>query len=161
MGRITGWLAVWIVHLGLWLIYVSQVNVWEILVGSAAAAMATLGLAVFRRLGLVKCGPSLRQIAEIWRIPQCVISGTGQIMQGIGRQRFSREGANRHLLAISFDAGRDDAEGTGRRALAVLYTTMTPNFVVVGIVREQGLLLYHQLIPGKVPQMTQNLGARP
>jgi hypothetical protein len=49
----------------------------------------------------------------------------------------------------------------GRRVLAVGYTTLTPNFVVLGIARKQGLLLYHQVLAGEVLEMTRKLGARP
>lgn len=160
-ARNLAWLTVWIAHVGLWLIYVSQISLWEVLVGSAAAALATVGMATFLRLGLVKCRPSLRQIAEGWRIPWYVVRGTWEITQAIWNQLFSKSGAASYLAAVPFDAGPDDPECAGRRALAVLYTTMTPNFVVIGIVREQRLLLFHQILPGEILPMTRNLGANP
>ncbi len=161
MGSITGWLAVWLVHAGLWLIFVSNTNTWELLVGAAAAGLATLGLAVFRRLGLVKFSPSLRQIAEAWRLPWYALSDTWKLLQAIGKQLFSKAGAPGSLVAVPFEVGQDEPASAGRRALAVLYTTMTPNSVVLGVIQEQQLLLYHQLIPGDLPQTTQNLGAKP
>ncbi len=159
MGSVIGWLAVWFVQVGLWLIYVSQINTWELVVGSSAAGLATLGVAVFRRVCLVKFSLSLRQTAEIWRLPGYAISGTWEIFQGIGKQLFSKRGAPTHLSAVPFEVGSGAPACVGRRTLAVLYTTMTPNFIVLGVVREQGLLLYHQIIPGEVLQLTQNLGA--
>ncbi len=160
-GRITGLLALWVVHVGLWFIYVSTFNKWEALVGCAAAALSTLGVAVVARLGLVKFRPSFGQLAEIRRIPWYAVSGTWEIIQGVGKQLFSKRGAASYLAAVPFEVGPDDSANAGRRALAVLYTTMTPNFVVVGIIREQGLMLYHQIVPGEVLQLTRDLGAKP
>ena len=56
---------------------------------------------------------------------------------------------------------RGIAGGGGSAALEITYTTATPNFVVLGIVREQGIMLFHQVLKGDIIQMTQNLGARP
>ncbi len=160
MRGVTKWLAVWLAHVGLWLVYVSKISTWEVLVGSAAAGLATLGLAVFGRLRLVKFRPTWRQIAECWAIPWYAVSGTWEIIRGIGRQVFTRRGAPSYLAAVPFEVGADDPQNAGRRALAVFYTTLTPNFVVVGVIREQGLLLYHQILPGEVLPMTRKLGAK-
>ncbi len=153
-------LLIWAVHLGLWLIYVSQVSLWELLVGAAAAGLSTAGVYVFGRLGLVKFRPGLHEVGEIWRIPWYAVSGTWEILQGIGKQLFSKEGAPSYLAAVPFKVGPDTSANCGRRGLAILYTTMTPNFVVLGVVEEQGLLLYHQIVPGDVLRITRNLGAR-
>ncbi len=159
MRTIIRWGVVWAVHVGLWLIYVSQIQTWEILVGSAAAGLATLGLAVLCRLRLVRFRPSIRQIAEAWRSPLYIVLDTWKLIRCVGTQAYSRSRAPSCLTAVPFEVGPDNPACAGRRALAVLYTTMTPNSVVIGIVREQGLMLYHQIIPGDALQITRNLGA--
>ncbi len=113
------------------------------------------------RLRLVKVSPSFWQIAEVWRIPWYGVSGTWEILQGIGKQLFTKNGAASYLAAVPFEVGSDSPACAGRRTLAVLYTTMTPNFVVIGIIPEQALLLYHQIVPGEVLAITRNLGAKP
>ncbi len=161
MGRITRWLVVWLAHWALWLLFVSQVNTWELLVGAAAALVATIGAAVYGRLGLVKFRPRLRDLAQARYLPWYVATGTVKIIQGIARQLGSRSRPSNQLAAIPFNFGREDQASVARRALAVMYTTMTPNSIVLGIVREQELLLYHQIIPDEVSPMMQNLGAKP
>jgi hypothetical protein len=79
----------------------------------------------------------------------------------LAKQIFTREGAASFTAAVPFTVGRDTPVTMGRRALAVTYTTITPNFVVLGIVKEPGLLLYHQIVPGKILRMTRHLGAKP
>ncbi len=160
MHRILRWAGVWLIHVGLWIVYVSQISAWEILVGAAAAGFATLGAVLLWRLRFVKFSPSFRQMAEVRRIPGYAVSGTWEILQGIAKQLF-KGGAPSYLAAVPFEVGSDSSECAGRRVLAVLYTTMTPNFLVIGIIREQGLLLYHQIVPGEVLNITRNLGAKP
>ncbi len=161
MGRITRWLVVWLAHWALWLLFVSQINTWELLVGAAAALVATIGSMLFGRLGLVKFRPRLRDLAQARYLPWYAVTGTVEIIHGMARQVSSRSRAPSHLAAVPFTFGREDQVAAARRALAVMYTTMTPNSIVLGIVREQELLLYHQIIPGEVLPMTQNLGAKP
>lgn len=48
-----------------------------------------------------------------------------------------------------------------RRALAIGYSTMTPNMIVIGIDHERGRMLYHQLERSPIAEMTRKLGARP
>jgi hypothetical protein len=43
--------------------------------------------------------------------------------------------------------------------LAVAYTTMSPNFIVLGINTKEKGLVFHQIERSGVPKMTKNLGA--
>ncbi|MBV8205687.1 MAG: hypothetical protein JO041_02760, partial [Acidobacteria bacterium] len=61
--------------------------------------------------------------------------------------------------ALRFDAGQDDDESEARRALAITYFTMPPNFVVLGIDRKRQLMLIHQVEPTGVPIIAKRLGA--
>lgn len=157
----TTWAVVWLLHLGLWFLFVAQLSIDELLAGMAAAAVATAAAAVFEALGLVKFRPLLRSLVQAWRIPWYLITGTGEIFHGLAKQLFTAGGAPSTLRAVPFVVGGHDSESTARRALAVTYTTITPNFIVLGIVSEQGLMLYHQILPGKVLPITKQLGARP
>jgi hypothetical protein len=62
---------------------------------------------------------------------------------------------------VPFEAGGDDEASAFRRALAIAWTTATPNFVIVGVDRRRGLLVYHQVRKSGIPEMTKKLGARP
>ncbi len=155
------WVVVWLMQLGLWLLFVAKFSLDELLAGMAASAVATIAAAVFEALGLVKFRPILHSLIQAWRIPWYLLSGTGEIFHGLAKQLFTHAGAPSTLRAVPFDVGGDDPESAARRALAVTYTTITPNFIVLGIVAEQGLLLYHQILPGPVLTITKQLGARP
>lgn len=144
---------------GLWLLFTANLSKPEILVGLGAAAVATAATMIFQSVALVAFRPRLRDWAQAWRIPWYMIKGMWELLQALGRQLFTQAGTESIVYAVPFDVGGDDSASAGRRALAITYTTLTPNFVIIGIVREQRLLLYHQVVTGPVVEMTRKLGA--
>ena len=48
-------------------------------------------------------------------------------------------------------SGSQSDDAGARRALAIAYTTITPNFVVVGIDKERAQLVYHQIKQSPIP----------
>ena len=144
---------------GLWLLFTSQVTKPEVCIGLGAAAVGTVGAMLFEAVGLIKFNPRLRDWMQGWRIPWYMLEGTWELLQALCKQLFTKDGTPSIVYAVPFDVGGDDSVSAGRRALAITYTTLTPNFVVVGIVAEQRLLVYHQVIPGPVLEMTKKLGA--
>ena len=65
------------------------------------------------------------------------------------------------LFRVSpFRAGaRENPHAAARRALAVAYTTVAPNFIVLGINADGQRMLFHQIERSSVPKMTEQLGA--
>lgn len=161
MRRWLTWVAVWLASAVLYLLYAAKLDADELIAAAVAGVLASLATAVFARLGLVHVRPSAADLMQAWRIPGYVVTGTIEVLHGLLQQLFTRTGAPSALRAVRFEAVGDDAHSAARRALALTYTTLTPNFLVLGIVAEQRLLLYHQIQPGEVLLMTRNLGARP
>ncbi|HXE55119.1 MAG TPA: hypothetical protein VN541_19000 [Tepidisphaeraceae bacterium] len=155
------WISTFAALYGAYLLFVSTLARTELYVGLAAAAIGTLGAGVFGIIGTVKFGPSLRDLVEAWRIPWYMVEGTYEIFKALGIQLFTRGGAPSLVRAVAFNVGGDRPRDNACRTLAVFYTTLTPNFIVLGLARKQRLLLYHQILPGDVLQMTINLGADP
>jgi multisubunit Na+/H+ antiporter MnhE subunit len=155
------WAVTFIALYGLYLLFVSTLTKPELIAGIFCTLIATLAAGVFGTVGVVHFKPTLREILEAWRLPYYAVQGSWELFKALANQLFRKKGADSLLRAVPFEVGDDDAHSAGRRALAVFYTTLTPNFVVLGIAHKQALLLYHQVLPGKVLQMTINLGARP
>ena len=63
--------------------------------------------------------------------------------------------------ASGFKTSKSDPRLVGRRILATFYTTMAPNFIVIGIDFRRSRMLFHQLERSSVPRMTKALGAQP
>ena len=110
---------------------------------------------------MVQFRPRFWEIANAWHIPWDALTGTAEVFAALAKQLFTDSGADNLLQAVSFDVGGDDPHSAARRTLALTYTTITPNFIVLGFVRKQRLLLFHQVFPSKVPEVAINLGARP
>ena len=156
-----GGAATFVVLYGAYLLFVSTLTKPELIAGIFVTAIATVASGVFGTIGLVRFKPTPGELAQAWRIPLQAITGTWAVMRALARQLFTKAGPQSQMIAVPFEVGDDDAHSAGRRALAVTYTTITPNSVVLGILHKQALLLYHQIAPADVPQLTINLGARP
>lgn len=146
---------------GIYLLFVSTLTKPELFAGILCTVVATLASGVFGTIGMVRFKPTLREVLEAWRIPYYAVQGSWELFKALGKQIFTKQGAESLLRAVSFEVGDEDAHSAARRALAVTYTTLTPNSIVLGIAHKQSLLLYHQVLAGDVRQMTINLGARP
>ena len=103
----------------------------------------------------------MKDVAQGWRIPWQAIKDTWAIFRAIWTLGRSKK-AGSLLAAVPFESGRPgDPLAEARRALAVTYTTITPNVIVLGIVREQGLMLYHQIVGDASLEIARRLGAKP
>lgn len=155
--RIVALTALWF---ALWLGLVEKLSVAELTIGAGCSVLvgAASELAWGEHLTAFSGAPRL--LLQAWRLPKLFASGTWEIVVVLARHLFTSHKAQSVLRMVHFDAGAaDDPEAAARRALAVAYTTMTPNFVIIGIDREARTMLYHQIAPSPVPLMTQKLGA--
>jgi hypothetical protein len=178
-----------IIHVALWTLFISKCDLRETWIGLIASTAAVGGAVAYGRTGLVQFRPAWRDLLQCWRMPQYLFTGTWEILCGLGLQLSQPGGAPSWVLAVPFDIGGDDSQSAARRALAVAYTTATPNFVVMGtwpdpserddpepggagpkphpfhrgkpVGPERGLLLYHQIKRGEVLEMVKKLGAKP
>jgi hypothetical protein len=60
-----------------------------------------------------------------------------------------------------FKRAKTNPLSVARRVLATAYTTVAPNFIIIGIDPDRNRMLFHQLERSSVPKMTQALGAQP
>lgn len=158
--RLMASFAEWMALTFVWMLLVGTWSASELGVGLGAAALATLGSRVVRKCSAFRFGFSGKAIAEGWRIPGYALSGSWELFQALGRQLFTRRGAESLLRAVAFAPGQDDPASRTRCALAIAYTCSTPNFVVLGIDERNRLLVFHQVKRGGVLRMTQALGAK-
>ena len=153
--------ATWLAHVGLYLAFAADVGVREAVAAVAVATAATAAVVTMARAGGVRFRFHLRDLVQVWRLPWYIVTGTAQVLLGLWQQ-LAGGGADSRLATVPFDTGNPvDPAAAGRRALAVTYTTATPNCIVLGLVEDQGRMLYHQILPGPLPTMTRRLGARP
>ncbi len=141
-----------------WIACVATVRAHELLVGAGAVLLSVASsLFVVRTLPL-RFRPSVREIAQIWHIPSTVVIDLFQITLILARD-FAAQTAPSLFRSAPWGPVRNNGEDTAKRALAITYTTVSPNCIVVGIDCKRGQILFHQLKATSVPTLTRNLGA--
>lgn len=141
-----------------WMAFVSNPKKAEIAAGAGAALIAAVADAVVKERKLVSFAPHLGSLSLIFLEPWYAITGTWSILVALVKRIFGQE-SEAEMKAIDFDAGGDDEDSATRRALAITYFTMPPNFVVIGIDRKKRKLLVHQVSPTGVSFIAKKLGA--
>jgi len=155
------WAAHFILLLGAWFLFVGKLEWNELLAGTVGAAVAATAAQLVWAQHIAAFRDHAGWVLQMWRLPKYMVTGSWEIFEVLFRQLFGGRRAESLLLAVPYEAVGDDDASAARRALAVTYTTSTPNFVVLGIDRERGQLVFHQIKRSKILQVTKNLGARP
>lgn len=155
------WLCAWAFLLLLWHVFEGRFALDVLLYGVVACSLTLVATHVVLRQRLSPLRTQFCFLGQAWRLPKLIVTGTWEVLAVLARQVLLRRPADSLLYSVPFDAGDDhDDDSAFRRALAIAYTTATPNFVIVGIDREKGLLVYHQIQKSEVPEMTKRLGAK-
>jgi multisubunit Na+/H+ antiporter MnhE subunit len=144
----------------LWLIFTGTFELHELLIGIIAAVFASVGMVVLGLEFPVPFSPSISDLLALWRLPWYLLSGTWEIFEVAAKDVLRIDRAKSLFRISRFDAGsKDDPRKTARRALATTYTTVAPNFIVLGVNASNQRLLFHQIQRSSVPKMTEQLGA--
>jgi multisubunit Na+/H+ antiporter MnhE subunit len=160
LKRALYWLLQWIVLFVLWLWFVDSTAPHELLAGAIAAALGAVGSELARTEARPRFGPHVRWLLQAWRVPGYVLLGCWVLLMKLGRRTFAGDRTAGLFELVPFDAGGDDPPAVARRALAIIFTTLPPNFLIVGIDRQRNLMLFHQVKKDPVPEVTRLLGAK-
>lgn len=161
LRAVLSWLALWTTSFALMLLYVGKIAADEILFAAIGSVITAIASKVVLEGRIAPLRTQWRHFAQVWRVPKYVVTGTWEICSVLAGDIFGRSRAESLIRGVPFDAGGEDDESAFRRALAIAWTTATPNFVIVGIDRQRGLLVYHQVRKSRIPEMAKRLGARP
>jgi multisubunit Na+/H+ antiporter MnhE subunit len=155
------WAVHFVVLLGAWFLFVGKIEWSELIVGTVGAAVAASAAQIVWSQHMAAFRDNAGWVLQMWRLPKYMITGSWEIFEVLFRQLFGGKRAESLMLAVAYEAIGDDDASAARRALAVAYTTSTPNFIVVGVDRKRGHLVFHQIKRSPILQVTKNLGARP
>ena len=145
--------------LGLWMIFVSMPKLDDLLVGIGASLISAFADGVVKAKKFATFYPHLKTMVLVFWEPWYALTGTAAIFAALAKHLMGKK-SEAQLRAVPFDGGGDDPESAARRALAIMYTTIPPNFVVVGIDRKKNLMLVHQVSPTPTPLIAKRLGAK-
>lgn len=156
--RMLMWLLYWTASFCIWLLLVNTTKPHELWMAAIGASFAASAAEVVRAQRLALFHPRISWLAAAWREPWYIVEGCSSIFYAFIKHFFRPEPSV--LRNVVFDPGGDDPASAARRALAVAFTTMPPNFVVLGIDIEHRVMLVHQVSESETPKMTRTLGAR-
>ncbi len=141
LARAGYWLVQFLALLGLWFLFVDQLKLSELLVGLGASALAATAAEAVRGQEHPHFLPDLGQLKEAWRLPGRILTDTWLVTLKLVR----RGPSTGSFHALPFDARGNDGRAVARRALAILYSTLPPNSIVIGIDRKRNEMLVHTL----------------
>lgn len=144
---------------GLWILFVAGVKLQEMLVGAAAVAGATIFLLRVLHWEPLHMQFRARDLLQAWRIPLDVASRVVEI-SWLAVLDFAGRPVGSFYRYCGFRISRRDPVQMAQGVLATAYTTVAPNFIVIGIDPDQNHLMFHQLKRSSVPAITQELGAQ-
>lgn len=141
-----------ILMLGWWMMIVDVPSYAEALVGLAAAMFAALLLLHVVLQSGFRLRPRLRWMLWLRRIPWGVLHDAAVLLVVLWRRLARGERPQSAFRLVRFPTGGDDPEAAARRAFATAASALAPNTYVIGIDRERGAALIHQLAPGTLEQ---------
>lgn len=143
---------------GLWLLFTGSDKLHEWIVGLAGAACTMVFLTIVYRQELQGFDLRWSDALALWRAPWYLISGVGEITLVLLKDLAGKR-AESIFRVCGFQTAMADPHLVTRRALAVAYTSIAPNFIVLGVDPRRSRMLFHQLQRSSVPRMTKQLGA--
>lgn len=146
---------------GSWVVFVGGVQRDEMFVGAGVLLLTAAFLYLVWRVETLKVELRTKDVAQGWRIPWDVAGDVWRLIVILARDVFGSRRAGSFYRVCAFRKSRPEAQFAGRDVLATAFTTMSPNSIVIGIDREQGRMLFHQLQRTGIPKMTRALGAQP
>ena len=145
----------------LWIVFVGGIHRNEMLVGAAVLLLSEAFLYLVWRAETLNFDLRLRDIAQGWRIPWYILSRDYEIVVILLKDALGLKRADSFYRVSGFKTSKKDPSLVARRILATFYTTMAPNFIVIGIDFRRNRMLFHQLERSSVSRMTKALGAQP
>ena len=149
----------WVFLVALWMAFVSQAKKTELLVGMAAATIGTVADAVVKKEGFAAFSPKPQWLALIFLEPWYGLDGTWATLKAFAKKLVGKK-SEAQFKVDAYDATGDDPESAAKRALAIAYMTIPPNFIIVGIDEKKGQVLIHQVEPTPAPLIAKKLGIR-
>ena len=143
-----------------WVWLVAGTHLHEMIVGGVVVVAATLFLRAVQRSSRTAIRLEWKDIAQGWRIPWYIASGIWKITLVLFEDLFHIRRAGSYYRVCGFKSSKRDPRIAARGVLATVYTTATPNFIVIGIDPELSRMLFYQIERTSVPKMTQALGAQ-
>jgi multisubunit Na+/H+ antiporter MnhE subunit len=150
-GAARAWVIWWVLLAALWLALVDTVVVPELVVGAVGAAIAATGAVLVRRHRRLLLRPRLAWARHAARPLRGTVTDMAPLLRVLWRRGVRRRREQGRLVELPYAAVADDPEAAAHRVFTQALGSLAPNTIVIGVDRERGTLLVHQLVPTRDP----------
>lgn len=142
-----------------WIGFVGNLHLHEMILGVVVVALCTAFCALIYSCESLPLAIRVRDLLKIWRVPLDIAKDTVIVTRALVADLFTGKRAGSFYRVCGFRSSRRDPVIVGRSALAVMYSTMSPNVIVIGIDASQSKMLFHQISRAEVSNLARSLGA--
>jgi multisubunit Na+/H+ antiporter MnhE subunit len=160
LERAGWWIVEWAVLCLVWFLFVDTVRWTEAVSGVAAAALAAAATEPVRGEEHPRFFPYFRWVLMFWRMPREILRDHWLLLRHLFRIFTERNAPAGAFQEFPFEARGNDPRSIARRTLAIVYSTLPPNTIVIGIDRKRNTLMQHQLEPCPLSEPVRALEAK-
>jgi multisubunit Na+/H+ antiporter MnhE subunit len=146
---------------GGWILLVAGTKPHELIVGAVSVGAAALFLYQVKRSETLDLRFRVADVATGWRVPGYLVVDVWVITRVLVLDLLRIKRAGSHYRVWRFTTSKESPTQAARRVLATVYTSATPNSIVLGVDYDQQRILIHQMERSKLTVMERDLGAKP
>lgn len=143
-----------------WILLVSGCKRDEMIVGALAVAAAAIFLRRAFQVASERLDLQVRDMLSALHLPWMMLSDAWLVTVVLFKDLLHIESAGSFYRVHGFRTAIHDPLLVARRVLAIVYTTSTPNSIVIGIDPAQSRMMVHQLRRAPTSQLERDLGAQ-
>jgi hypothetical protein len=147
--------------IALWILFVGGTRRDEMLVGLGVAFLTAAFVYQVWRMGTLHIAFHMSDVIQGWRVPGYVLRDTCVIALVLLRDLIGAASTDSLYRVSEFKTVRPNSRKAARQVLITLYTTMSPNSIVIGMDPNRGRILFHQLQRSSITKMGVALGVKP
>jgi multisubunit Na+/H+ antiporter MnhE subunit len=155
--RVVLWFCWWGVFFVAYMLLVGVLVAAELILGAAAAALATSVAELVRVQDARQFRPRLRWLLRAHRLPPAILADCGVLARALWRHVVKKEEVRGAFRAFRYPVAGGGGRAAGRRALLNAAISITPNTYVVGIDEDKEIILVHQLVPCEPSQAREEI----
>jgi multisubunit Na+/H+ antiporter MnhE subunit len=144
--RVGAWLVWWVLLMALWVMLDDSLATDELLAGAGAAALAALVAEVASYQAATRFRMRLRWLGPALRLPEQVARDTVIVYAALWRRLTRGEQPDSAFVTEPVRFGDDTPAGVTRRVLLIGGRSVAPNAFALGIDRDTGTMVLHQLV---------------
>ena len=143
-----------------WILFVGGIRRDEMLVGVGVVFLTAAFVYQVWRIETLHIAFRLRDVVQGWRVPGYVLRDTCVISSVLLRDLLGMALADSLYRVSELKRVKPKPRQAARQVLITLFTTMSPNSIVIGIDPNRDRILFHQLQRGSITKMDMALGVK-